>query len=251
MSLCPLRLWLKEGSLSLSLARYRRLLRCFGVLTYHNVVQPVDSCVDTHAPLRGPLVRPALLAVFESRVYSCLSLARGRPHDCEFCDIASSFAAVFLLGEASFERLHSCSCFLFFFDLALCLVVSGHASTQTYAQGSTGLHVWWSLSALFCASRTSGITFSAAAHDCSSRITAPSSLEMVRRYTCGLTFGFFCTLACFLRVSQRKTLTIFRTINVHHFRGDQYLLGLLIPLYLILEHRNLTSAYSWRPWQPH
>ena len=34
------------------------------------------------------------------------------------------------------------------FDLALCLVVSGHASTQTCAQGSTGLHVWWSLLAL-------------------------------------------------------------------------------------------------------
>ena len=76
----------------------------FRVLQYHNVVPPVDSCVDTHAPLRGPLVLPALLAVFESRVYSCLSLARGRPHDCEFCDIASCFAAVFLLGEASFER---------------------------------------------------------------------------------------------------------------------------------------------------
>ena len=188
-----------EGSVSVSVfARYRQLLRCFGVLQYHNVVQPVDSCVDTHAPLRGPLVCPALLAVFESRVYSCPSLARGRPHDCEFCDIASCFAAVFLLGEASFERLHSCSCFLFFFELALCLVVSRHASTLTCAQGSTGLHVWWSLSALSLsrASRTSGITFSAAAHDCSSRVTAPSSLEMVRRYTCGLTFGFFCTSAC-------------------------------------------------------
>ena len=39
--------------------RYRRLLRCFGVLQYHYVVQLVDSCVDTHAPLS---VRPALLA---------------------------------------------------------------------------------------------------------------------------------------------------------------------------------------------
>ena len=197
-------LWLKEGSLSVSLARYRRLLRCFGVLQHHYVVQPVDSCVETHAPLRGPLICPALLAVFESRVYSCLSLARGRPCDCEFCDIASCFAAVFLLGEASSERSsceassechHSCSCFSFF-DLALCLVVSGHASTQTCAQGLTGLHVWWSLSALARASRTSGITFSAAAHDCSLRVTAPSSLEMVRRYTCGLAFEFFCTSAC-------------------------------------------------------
>ena len=34
------------------------------------------------------------------------------------------------------------------FDLALYLVVSGHASTQTCAEGSTGLHVWWSLLAL-------------------------------------------------------------------------------------------------------
>ena len=32
--------------------------------------------------------------------------------------------------------------------MASCLVVSGHASTQTCAQGSTGLHVWWSLLAL-------------------------------------------------------------------------------------------------------
>ena len=31
------------------------------------------------------------------------------------------------------------------FDLALCLVVSRHHSTQTCAQGSTRLHVWWSL----------------------------------------------------------------------------------------------------------
>ena len=61
-------------------------------------------------------------------------------------------------------------------------------------QGLTGLHAWWSLSALSRASRTSGITFSAAAHDCSSRVTAPSSLEMVWRYTCGLTFGFFSAL---------------------------------------------------------
>ena len=47
---------------SLSHCSNRRLLRCFGVLQEHYVVQPVDSRVDTHAPLRGPLVRPALLA---------------------------------------------------------------------------------------------------------------------------------------------------------------------------------------------
>ena len=187
-----------EGRVSVSVfARYRRLLRCFGVLQYHNVVQPVDSCVDTHAPLRGPLVRPALLAVFESRVYFCLSLARGRHHDCEFCDIASCFAAVFLLGEASSERLHSCSCFLFFFELALCLVGQrARLDSDMCARIHRSSCLVEPCCSLSRASRTSGITFSAAAHDCSSRVTAPSSLEMVRRYTCGLTFGFFCTSAC-------------------------------------------------------
>ena len=102
------------------------------------------------------------------------------------------FAAVFLLGEASFERLHSCSCFLFFFDLALCLVVSGHATTQTCAQGSTGLHVWWSLSALSLVllarlASPSRLPLTTVHRE----VTAPSSLEMVRRYTCGPTFGFF------------------------------------------------------------
>ena len=84
---------------------------------------------------------------------SSLVLARGRPHDCEFCGSVFTPAAV----SAAF-------------DLALCLVVSGHASTQTCAQGSTSLHVWWSLLALILtrASRTSDITFSAAFHECSS-----------------------------------------------------------------------------------
>ena len=84
-------------------ARYRRLLRRFGILQCHCVVRPVDSCVEgsyTHAPLRGPLVRPALLAglrvsriayvtrYFPSRVLmTVVSLARGRPHVYEFCDV--------------------------------------------------------------------------------------------------------------------------------------------------------------------
>ena len=70
--------------------------------------------------------------------------------------------------EASSECLLSGSAArLFDFDLALCLVVNGHTSNQTCAQGSTGVHVWWSLLALIlsCASRTFGITFSAASHD--------------------------------------------------------------------------------------
>ena len=62
---------------------------------------------------------------------SCFSLARGRHHDFEFCGSVFTTAAV----SAAF-------------DLALCLVVSGHASTQTCAQRSTSLHVWWSLLAL-------------------------------------------------------------------------------------------------------
>ena len=107
VSLCSL--WLKEGLYLCLFARYRRLLRCFGFLQYHYVEQPVDSCVDTRAPLPGPWVRPALLAVFESRICSCLFLARGRPHDCEFFDVASCFAAVFLLGEASVRITVFCS----------------------------------------------------------------------------------------------------------------------------------------------
>ena len=68
-----------------------------------------------------------------------------------------------------------------FFDLALCFVVSGHASTQTCAQISTGLHVWWSLLALFLtlAFRTSGTISSAPVHD-----------------TCGLTFGLSALRLC-------------------------------------------------------
>ena len=58
---------------------------------------------------------------------SCVSLLHvGATHSCEFC------GSVFTLGAVSTP-----------FDLALCLVVSGHASTQTCAQGST-----WSLLAL-------------------------------------------------------------------------------------------------------
>ena len=83
------------------------------------------------------------------------------------------------MHEASSERLSSRSCF-FFFDLALCLVVSGHASTQTCAQGSTGLHVWWSLLALSRAPRTSGTVFSAAVHDC---FMIPSTTNIGRQGT--------------------------------------------------------------------
>ena len=71
------------------------------------------------------------LLPFTCAADSCFSLARGRPHDCELCGSVFTPAAV----SAAF-------------DLALCLVVNGHASTQTCAQGSTGLHVWWSLLAL-------------------------------------------------------------------------------------------------------
>ena len=64
------------------------------------MVRPVDSCVDTHAPLRGPLVRPVLLAglrvsrivtvtrYFPSRVLMTVVsfLHVGATHGCEFCD---------------------------------------------------------------------------------------------------------------------------------------------------------------------
>ena len=75
---------------------------------------------------------------------SCLSLARGRRPT---VDSAFLLRMRLPLG-LPLSVLHSCSCF-FFSDLALCLVVSGHASTQTCAQeGSTGLHVWWILPSL-------------------------------------------------------------------------------------------------------
>ena len=61
----------------------------------------------------------------------------------------------FTYSDDSLSVLHAGVLTLFFecllfsvFDLALCLVVSGHHSTQTCPQGSTGLHVWWSLGGL-------------------------------------------------------------------------------------------------------
>ena len=62
----------------------------------------------------------------------CLSfLHAGVPHAFELC------GAVFLSAAA-------CAAFV----LALCLVVSGHFSTQTCAHRPTTPHVWWSLPAL-------------------------------------------------------------------------------------------------------
>ena len=55
----------------------------------------------------------------------------------EFCEL------VFLLGEAFFECLHVCSCLLE--DLAVCLVVRGHASTLVCVRWPASLHIWWSL----------------------------------------------------------------------------------------------------------
>ena len=120
----------------------------FRVLQNYYVVQSVNSGVDTHAPLRGPwFVRDCWL-IIESRVLSLshatslrvcwwlLSLscpACGRPHAFEF------FELVLHLVEASSERLHFCNCLSS--DLASCLVVSGHSSTQTCVHWSTGLHV--------------------------------------------------------------------------------------------------------------
>ena len=100
--------------------------------------------------------------------------AGGPSHALEFC------CTVFLLDEASSECLHSCSSF--FFDLALCLVVSGHASTHTCAQGSAGLHAWWSLHALFT-------------HSCFTHRLASPSLGYRSRLLSRV-FSFVCTLFC-------------------------------------------------------
>ena len=90
--------------------------------------------------------------------------AGGHSHDLEFC------GTVFIWVRLALGAFTPAAASPLFFDLALCLVVNGHASTQTCAQGSTGLHVWWSLLALFLtrALRTSGTISSAAVHDCSS-----------------------------------------------------------------------------------
>ena len=83
--------------------------------------------------------------------------AGGHSHDLEFC---VTFFHWVRLALSAFTPAAASSLFL---DLALCLVVSGHASAQTCAQGSTGLHVWWSLLALFLtrAFRTFGTVSSA------------------------------------------------------------------------------------------
>ena len=78
---------------------------------------------------------------------SCLSLSvmhsGGRTHGLEFC------GTVLLWVRLALSAFTPATASSLFFDLALCLVVSGHASTQTCAQGSTRLHVWWSPLALF------------------------------------------------------------------------------------------------------
>ena len=99
---------------------------------------------------------------------------------------------------------------LLLLDLALCLVVSGHASTQTCAQGSTGPHVWWVIHA---------------------RLASPSRLPYTtfhRESPIFVHFGFV-----------RPALEV-RT------ETDLHLLGLLIlSLCLILDHWNL-SPHSHR-----
>ena len=71
---------------------------------------------------------------------SCLScLHVGATHGCEFCEISSFFWV-----EPSFNAFTFATVFLF--DLALCLVVSGHASTQMEPFNSLSLscfkHFW-------------------------------------------------------------------------------------------------------------
>ena len=121
--------------------------------------------------------------------------------------------------EGSSERLFSGSATLLSdFDLASCLVVSGHASTQTCVQGSTGLHVWWSLLAhsLTRASRTSGITFFSrgglAVHLWTDvrvflhfGFVRPAFEVMTKRAPWPASYGS----------PSRKSLTVFHTINVH------------------------------------
>ena len=68
---------------------------------------------------------------------SCLPVmhAGGHSHDLEFC------GTVFLWVRLTLSAFTSAAGSSLFFDLALCLLVSGHASTQMCAQGSTGLYV--------------------------------------------------------------------------------------------------------------
>ena len=116
------------------------------------MVRPADSCVDTHAPLRGPVVSPALLArlrvsrtvtvtrYFPSRALMTVVsfLHVGATQDCEFCDrfvgaFRGSLSAAQLLLNAVYSTVFLSAAVCAAFDLALCFVVREHPSTQKCA----------------------------------------------------------------------------------------------------------------------
>ena len=130
-----------------------------------------------------------------------LSCTRAVPTDFEFC------GSVFTPATVSAA-----------FDQASCLVVSGHASTQTCAQGSSGRHFWWSLLAL---SLSRAIT-----HVWHHPLGCLSRLFIVNLPT--LSALFVCNSVLSVLALEVRTET------------DLHLLGLLILLRLILDHRNLS-----------
>ena len=107
----------------------------------------------------------------------------GASHGCEFC---STYR---LSGEAFFECLHLIATVLL--DLALCLVVSGHASTQICVHWSNCLHIWWSIFSLSCFKH-----FWHRFIGCSSWLLIVNPVLALGVWlSCGLTFGSFCFFA--------------------------------------------------------
>ena len=146
------------------------------------------------------------------------------------------------MSGASASPFVSCSCLL----LAR-LRASWSAGTPRLrlvcTHSSTRPHVWWSLTALFRASISSGTVSSAAVHEWTDVLVF-------------LHFGFV-RPAIEVRTERVGTiyathgvvLTIFRVINVH-FETDLHFFGLLILLHLP-GSSELASARSLGLWQPH
>ena len=162
LSIAPLRdRWFAVGALA---PRRRSLLQRRGLLSLRTGISVWSlGCFSDPCVSFSRYVSFTCLAEMSLSASSPASLCRtGRPHP-----FALWSAAIVRLVVTFFSRPGvfevccakplfwvgpSVSAFtlaaVFLFDLASCLVVSGHTSTQTCAQGSTGLHVWWSFHAL-------------------------------------------------------------------------------------------------------
>ena len=102
-------------------------------------------------------------------------------------------------------RLLSLSSCFFVFDLASCLVVSGHCSTQTCAQRSTGLHVWWSLRALFRLAPVPRVLLTAV-----HRESSHCGLGLLRYTGC---LGSFCSCSNFCTVTGTFCIVAYQSLR--------------------------------------